>query len=1363
MQRPQPAGNEQQQPSRAENTHTETRYGVTTTRVWPNGAPIPRLDQQHTNQAALVASQAPPVVPQEEVDQESEVDYGISESDVRERACSRRWTRHKAPFGKGSETIVDDTVRKTWELNTNEFVVNNPYFNATVNHAVTKAMSEVGVTNLAQVGVSPYNMLLYEPGAMFKPHTDTEKVPGMFATLVICLPSPNEGGDIVLSHKGVAKRFATSTTQPSYACWYSDVTHEVKEVTSGYRLVLTYNIYKTSAIASNLSASLIGEQYPALKSALKNWRWVDSSEAIYILDHKYTDANLNINSLKGADVARVQALSHFAEKYKYEIFLASMEHMKSGEAAYEYDPYDRYGSRRGRYNDWYDDDDEDEDEDGSDGEFHAIEDIHDTETKLKRVIAPDGTQLIIDMTIEEECLLFEEAFQTYSRDPDDHDYTGYTGNAGAQSTHWYRDTVVVLVPRDKTIEWLMSAFSHKRDNSRQKKDIAPVINWLLRRLKNSSGETRNQIKSDLLETCYFILKENQSASSHTDYAGRPIDPKFPPHIISAVFCIFGKLKEYRSLANVVASSCMPLRSEAFKTLSPVINTHFAELQHALTEAFAKMPGVNATFEALKVLFDGDFNNRAGPAADWASGVLTKAVATMSNPSEQDGRALISIALSLKRSDFLENCINGPVSLCSNRTHFVLAFLAALIMDGEDVFEADEVLAAVRKCVTKRKKGKQAFDAWSARCQEAGEVLQRFDTAILKDMLGRRYGKIVEMRTLISDESNVPEIMKVAARMLPGSQSETTAGVPQAPVLATATSNPTPSPIDTPPKTPPTPAEVKATPPTPSTNTGNLPPVGTGTAATGPTSAPPPPPKKKGRFRRFLLSLVILSALGYAGGVYYSLVNDNFHDFFTEYVSFGEDAVSYFEEREFRKRFPGRSTDSGRNWPQTRGENKVTVASHSGVVPRVAAKDNNGEDLGQKGRHTTATDDNKPKPKAAEQKQEPTKPEAPDVSHKLLPKKEISTVDHINAPEAQEPAVQELIKLVNGIITSINGSPESSKYEGTVAEAKNNLNKVIAEIKIVRDKAAHDADTQVKNAHLEFDQAAKELVRRLEGEMREQETRWREEYEQEREKLSNSYQQKLSAELDAARKVFDQKNKNSLIEQEIALQKRFMDDVKAKIEEERNGRLSKLDELSTSVNELEKLTTQWNEVVDATLQTQHLQVALEAVRSKLQESDVPTPFINELVALKEVSKNNDVVNAAIASINPAAYQRGVPSAAALIDRFRRVASEVRKASLLPEDAGVASHAASAVLSRLMFQKKSDRGLPEGDDVEATLARTEVLLEEGDLDAAAREMNGLRGWAGVLSRDWVAECRRVLEVRQAVDVISAEARLQSLLVE
>src|SRR5690606_30271673 len=67
--------------------------------------------------------------------------------------------------------------------------------------------------------------------------------------------------------------------------------------------------------------------------------------------------------------------------------------------------------------------------------------------------------------------------------------------------------------------------------------------------------------------------------------------------------------------------------------------------------------------------------------------------------------------------------------------------------------------------------------------------------------------------------------------------------------------------------------------------------------------PPPPPKKKRRIRRFLLTLTTLLGLAYAGGVYYSLISDNFHDFFTEYAPYGEEVVRYLEERDFKKRFP----------------------------------------------------------------------------------------------------------------------------------------------------------------------------------------------------------------------------------------------------------------------------------------------------------------------------------------------------------------------------------------------------------------------------------------------------------------------------
>ncbi|GAM89469.1 hypothetical protein ANO11243_075070 [Dothideomycetidae sp. 11243] len=562
----------------------------------------------------------------------------------------------------------------------------------------------------------------------------------------------------------------------------------------------------------------------------------------------------------------------------------------------------------------------------------------------------------------------------------------------------------------------------------------------------------------------------------------------------------------------------------------------------------------------------------------------------------------------------------------------------------------------------------------------------------------------------------------------------------------------------------------------------IPPTGHGTASTGPSVTTPPPKKKSGRFRRFLTTLFILGTLGYGGGVYYSLISDNFHDFFTEYVPGGEDAVAYFEEREFRKRFPPRPTEV-KTYPQIRGEGKVTVAKQSGMSARIAGQDNT-SDLGKSGRHSSAkaaTDSASPKstkgdevPKLApkeDAKTPPAKKEEPVISAPAPaappppPATSSSTVplvDHVAVPNAAEPVVQATVKMVNDLITAINNDPNATKYEGTLSQAKSQLSAIIENISTLKEQIQHEAEQKVANAHKDFDTAAKELVSRVEREMQDQELRWREEFETEREKISKSYQSKLNAELESADKLSEQRSQNALVEQQIALQRSFHQQVQDRVESERHGRLGKLEALSSSVEELERLTADWNSVISSNLQTQHLHVALESVRSAIARYEHPTPFVAELAALKEIANSNDVVNAAIASIPPAAYQRGLPTPSHLIDRFRRVASEVRKAALLPEDAGVASHAASAVLSRFMFSKKAD-GLPAGEDVEAVLSRTELLLEEGDLDGAAREMNGLHGWAGVLSRDWVSECRRVLETKQALDVIATEARLQSLLVD
>ncbi|KAK8008546.1 mitofilin [Apiospora marii] len=529
------------------------------------------------------------------------------------------------------------------------------------------------------------------------------------------------------------------------------------------------------------------------------------------------------------------------------------------------------------------------------------------------------------------------------------------------------------------------------------------------------------------------------------------------------------------------------------------------------------------------------------------------------------------------------------------------------------------------------------------------------------------------------------------------------------------------------------------------------------AATGaklPTPPPMPVKKKKGFFRRLrnlVLTLMILGTVTFGGGVAYSRISDNFHDFFTEYVPFGEQAVLYFEELDLKKRYP-RSLTGSLSRPKDAG---AEIKRCRQVLPKKETK--------SKGESKPVSDASA---KAVEKVVEPTKQTKSAGSYKTPEVDEpsrfppASPIDPLTVKDAEDPVVQDLVKMLNDIITVVNADNSDDRFSSTIGKAKNELNKIGSKIRALKTQAEEEAASQVASKVNEFDSAASELVARVEKALIAQESAWREEFEAEIKRLHETYNSRIQTEMEREKLVNEQKLTNKLLEQAVQLKRQFQSEIKKSVESERQGRLGKLDQLSGAIKELERLTTGWNDVVDMNLRTQQLHVAVEAVRASLEDSEHPRPFVRELVALRSIASDDEVVNAAIASINPTSYQRGISNPSQLIDRFRRVASEVRKASLLPEDAGVASHASSYVLSKVMFKKQ---GLAAGDDVESILTRTQTYLEEGDLDRAAREMNGLQGWAKTLSKDWLGEVRKVLEVQQALDVISTEARLQSLKVE
>jgi 2OG-Fe(II) oxygenase superfamily len=216
----------------------------------------------------------------------------------------------KAPFGKGSDTILDENVRVAWQIEADQVTLGGgSVWDDYLKETVRKACYELGYSKEHQeaVGVHAnlYKMLLYEKGGHFKPHRDTEKEDGMFGTLVIQLPSAFTGGDITVWHAGEAKTISLSEDSDSnyhYVAFYADCEHQLHPVTSGIRLSLVFNLV---ALPDKEAPSHSVHVETEAKLRVIVDRWVAENGSIprlgYPLEHQYTPNSFGSSNLKGQD------------------------------------------------------------------------------------------------------------------------------------------------------------------------------------------------------------------------------------------------------------------------------------------------------------------------------------------------------------------------------------------------------------------------------------------------------------------------------------------------------------------------------------------------------------------------------------------------------------------------------------------------------------------------------------------------------------------------------------------------------------------------------------------------------------------------------------------------------------------------------------------------------------------------------------------------------------------------------------------------------------------------------------------------------------------------------------------------------
>jgi hypothetical protein len=241
---------------------------------------------------------------------------------------------------------------RRWQIKPKNLEISNA--EKALESALQVVARDLGTEAEYKIEASLYKLLLYEEGCFFARHRDNERLDGMFATLVLELPSEYEGAKLSVwspltpnekmtyTFNGgtnfAKKRRTRSSKKPGlhFAAFYADCYHEVSELASGNRCALIYHLTATPVqhpLLRHLRAPISSPPQPADESvALRLSKMVETfgkeddsdypstwenneygygqrlawpgapKKLVVVLSHHYTPASLtSIKALKGSD------------------------------------------------------------------------------------------------------------------------------------------------------------------------------------------------------------------------------------------------------------------------------------------------------------------------------------------------------------------------------------------------------------------------------------------------------------------------------------------------------------------------------------------------------------------------------------------------------------------------------------------------------------------------------------------------------------------------------------------------------------------------------------------------------------------------------------------------------------------------------------------------------------------------------------------------------------------------------------------------------------------------------------------------------------------------------------------------------
>ncbi|OAP58935.1 hypothetical protein AYL99_06232 [Fonsecaea erecta] len=503
----------------------------------------------------------------------------------------------RAPFGKGRNTLVDETVRKTWEIDGKELSFENEKWDDWLKGVLGKVSEGLGIPgDGSNVQAELYKLLVYEEGAFFKPHKDTEKTHNMFGTLVICLPSQHVGGGVRLIHgkeETVLETDKGSAYGVSYLAWYSDVSHEVLPVQSGYRLVLTYNLAHTG-IKHQPSATVLDMEQSRIGQMLDKWSSMKDRPQFmcYALRHKYTAAHLQLANLKGDDYYRCFQLDQACQSNGH--FCVLLSRMKLTVT---------------RIND------EDEYDDSAQEEL-----------RLEGVVTLQGFKLRDALKISDTNLVPSNLYD--DRQHDEQWGGEHLGNQHAEISQVYRDTVALIAPRDIVTQLLLGR-GHKLEQ------YWTFLQRLLTGIEDEDSDERSLFCEMLVQTCQNHIQARYPTSSDKDrHMG------------------FTALASLRFEDFDMAMAALDAVTDSFDTYTfeSIGQLGFQRTKEFVTEAFSRMSKLHLVDRGLRAFRSGvskaaqpDTTRKSGDAVHkWAVATLRTALDSIKKVSAKDAGAVVQI-------------------------------------------------------------------------------------------------------------------------------------------------------------------------------------------------------------------------------------------------------------------------------------------------------------------------------------------------------------------------------------------------------------------------------------------------------------------------------------------------------------------------------------------------------------------------------------------------------------------------------------------------------------------------------------------------------------------------------------------------